>query len=60
MKVKHCRNVHNISVYKKPVFVAVAYVLKFPLTCNGKKELAFFVISLQVFFGKSFLEMFVE
>ena len=27
MKLKLCRNVHNISLYKKCVFIAVAHVL---------------------------------
>ena len=42
MKLKLCRNVHNISLHINCVFVAVAQVLfyygnlKFPLTHNGK------------------------
>ena len=45
MKLKLCRNIHSISLYKKYVFLLLLLMyfgcygnLKFPLTCNGKNE----------------------
>ena len=68
IKLKLCRNVHNISLYKNNDFIAVAHVLpllwqlscKFPLTYNGKSENWHLLISHCRYFDKSFSEIFVE
>ena len=44
MKLKLCRNIHNISLYKNYVLLLLLIYFgcygnfKFPLTCNGKNE----------------------
>ena len=58
IKLKLCRNVHNISLYKNGVFIAVAYVLsflwqlKFPLAYNGKSENWLLLLSHCRYFDK--------
>ena len=66
MKLKLCRNVHNISLYKNYVFnccCSCAYVsmtIKFPLTYNGKSKSRPLLLSHCRYFDKSFTEMFLE
>ena len=43
MKLKLCKNVHNISLYKSFLFIAVAHVLSLlPLTYNAKSEVGLY------------------
>ena len=56
MKLKLCRNVHNISLYKICVFIAVAHVLsllwqlRFSIDLQwGKSENLPIAVSLQIF-----------
>ena len=64
LKLKLCRNAHNISLYKSCVFycrcscVSIA-MTKLPLTYNGKSESRPLLLSHCRCFDKSFTEMFL-
>ena len=64
LKLKLCRNAHNISLYKSCVFychcscVSIA-MTKLPLTYNGKSESSCLLLSHCRCFDKSFTEMFL-
>ena len=66
LKLKLCRNVHNISLFKSTFLVNVALVfpllwqLSFHLTYNGKRENWPLLQSHFRYFDKSFTEMFLE
>ena len=67
MKLKLCRNVHNINLCKNYVFLLPLLTcfrcydnLKFPLTCNGKSESRPLLLSHCRYFDKSFTEMFLK
>ena len=64
MKLKLCRNVHNISFYKNCVFVAVAHVpsslWQLKISYNGKSESRPLFLSHYSYFDESFAEMFLE
>ena len=60
MKLKLCRNIHSISLYKHYVLLTLLMCfrcygnLKFPLTCNGKNENWHSLLSRCIYFGKKF------
>ena len=67
IKLQLCRlNVHIISLYKNYVFTVVAQVLsllwhlKAPVTCNGKNENWYLLLSHCRYVDKSFTEIFRE
>ena len=64
IKLKLCRNVHNISLYKKGLFLLPLLMyfrcygnLKFPLTYNGKSENWLLLLSHCRYFYQNFTEM---
>ena len=67
MKLKLCRNVHNISLYKNYVFYcgcSCAFScydnLNFPLSCNGKSESRPLLLSHCRYFDKSYTERLLQ
>ena len=66
MKLKLCRNVHNIKLYKHTVLMLLLMCfrcygnLKFRLTYNGKSERRPLLLSHCKYFDKKFTEMFLE
>ena len=61
MKLKLCRNVHNISLCRNYVTCFRCYSnLKFTLTYNGKSEGRHLLLSYCRYFDKSFTEMFLD
>ena len=66
MKLKLCRNFHNISLYKIVFLLSLLMGfrrfgnLKFPYTFNGKSESRPLFVSHCRYFDKSFTKMFIE
>ena len=67
MKLNLCRNVHNISLYKKDAFLLLLFMrfhcygnLKFPLTYKGESENWPLLLCHCRYSDKHFTEMFLE
>ena len=59
IKLKLCRNVHNISIYKKIVFYCYCSCTFVAMTYNRKSENGHLLLSHCRYFDKSFSEIFV-